>query len=108
MMAKVTFEFDENDDRCDVNVIVNRHKLLTALYDIQNLRRSLYKGYYNENDYVSILTEDRKPVRMITDGEHKEANMKGETIENTVGYVREEYVIDEIDRALSDVYDLLD
>lgn len=107
-MAKVTFEFDENEDRDDVSIIVNRHKLLSALYEIQNLRRTLYKGYYNENDYVSILTEDRKPIRMITDEEQNQANLKGETIKNTVGYVREEFVIDEIDRALSDVYDLLE
>lgn len=106
-MAKVTFEFDENEDRSDINEIVNRHKLLNALYEIQNLRRTLYKGYYNENDYVSILTEKYKPIRMITQEELKEASMTGKSIENTVGYVREEYVIDEIDRALSDVYDLL-
>lgn len=107
-MAKVTFEFDENEDRSDINEIVNRHKLLSALYEIRNLRRTLYKGYYNENDYISVLTENYKPIRMITDEEHREANLKGETIKGTVGYVREEYIIDEIDRVLSDVYDLLD
>lgn len=107
-MARVTFEYDENEERNDVNVIVNRYKLLSALYEIQGLRRTLYKGYCDKNDYISILTKDRKPVRMITDEEQNQANLKGETIEGTVGYVREEFVIDEIDRALSDVYDLLD
>lgn len=107
-MAKVTFEFDENENRSDINVIVNRHKLLSALYEIQNLRHTLYKGYYNENDYVSILTKDKKPVRMITKEEQNQANLKDETFKKTVGYIREEFVIDEIDRALSDVSDLLD
>lgn len=107
-MAKVIFEFDEGTDGYDIEVIVNRNKLLSALYEIQNLRRTLYKGYYNQNDYISILTEDQKPIRMITNDEIEEANSKGETIEDTVGYVREEYIIDEIDRILSDVNSLLD
>lgn len=33
-MAKVIFEFDECEDRHDINTIVNRHKLMSALYEL--------------------------------------------------------------------------
>ena len=40
-MAKVKFEFDEFEDRHDVNIIVNRHKLVSVVHDLSDWRREL-------------------------------------------------------------------
>lgn len=108
MMSKVVFEFDEAEDRYDVNLIVNRHKLVNALDEIKSLRRSLYKGYYNEGDYVLVKMKDKKPERMITHDEIQKANLEGKFIEESQGYVKEEHIIDEIDRALEGIYEFLE
>ena len=42
-MGKVTFEFDEFENKSDVLLIVNRNKLACSLEDLANYRRNLYK-----------------------------------------------------------------
>lgn len=92
-MAKVVFEFDECEDRDDVNIIVNRSKLLTALYDLQSLRRNIYKGYMNG----LVTIKDNQVV--FKDG-------KALTEYNTEGaeeYINTDYLISRLDEILNDV-----
>ena len=57
-MSKVTFEFDENEDRYDVNLIVNRHKLVTAVNELSDLFRRIYNGKrYDDKDSVYIKAD---------------------------------------------------
>lgn len=96
-MAKVTFEFDEFDDRRDINVIVNRHKLENALCDLSHLRRNLYKGYIND----TIVVKDNEVV--YKDGKA----LKEYDTENTEEYINTSNVINELDRILEDVYSII-
>ena len=41
-MAKVTFEFDDNEERSDIEEVVNRSKIMCALRDLSDLYRRLY------------------------------------------------------------------
>ena len=51
-MAKYYIEIDENDEdsypRQDIDMFVNRHKIINALNELANLRRQIYKGYLNK------------------------------------------------------------
>lgn len=96
-MAKVTFEFDEYDDRRDINVIVNRDKLQNALYDLSNFRRNLYKGYVPD----TIVVKDNEVV-------FKEGRaLKEYNTENAVEYMETSDIINELDRILDDVYPII-
>lgn len=97
-MAKVVFEFDENDDREDINIIVNRHKLISALYDLSDFRRSLYKGY---DDSDTVVVKDNKVV--MKDG----TKLEDYDLEGTKLYIHDDKVIDKLDDILSDVNDII-
>lgn len=45
-MAKVIFEFDDNEERSDIEEVVNRNKIMCALQDLSDLYRQLYNGKY--------------------------------------------------------------
>lgn len=102
-MGKVIFEFDDQEDELrEIDLVVGRHKLVCALYDIQNLRREIYKGYADQHT-ISV-----KDNRVITSEEFKAANMAGEMISGSKEYISTDYILDELDRALENVYQLLD
>lgn len=118
-MAKVTFEYDENEEKTDIELIVNRYKMWNALNELSGLRRSIYKGYYNEGDYCSVREAEvpmkhnpdhkiKKAVQVITDEEREKANMEGRWIEDSVTYLKADWVENEINRILDDVYQVLD
>lgn len=96
-MAKVTFEFDEFEDRDDINVIVNRHKLLNALYELSNYRRGLYKGY----EPGTIVVKDNKVVY------RDNKKLEDYELEGSESFIGDELVIQKIDTILNDVYDLI-
>ena len=52
-MSKVTFVFDESEDRADINIIVDRHKLMSALLELSNYRKSLYNTI--DLDFLNCL-----------------------------------------------------
>lgn len=98
-MSKIVFEFDEDEEWNDVNLVVNRHKLICALYDLENYRRGIYKGYINNATYAV----DGKIVGKwddIRDKDFGEAKLKA--------YLDDEDVLNEIDRILDKVRFLLD
>ena len=98
-MAKIVYEFDEDEERNDINLVVNRHKLISALYDFQNYRRALYKGYTNNATYVV----DGKII-----GKWQDIKDKGLEDAEITYYLSDEDVINEIDKILEKVSFLLD
>ena len=97
-MGRIVFEFDEDEEWNDVNLVVNRHKLITALYDLENYRRGIYKGYINNADYAV----DGKIVGKwddIRDKDFGDAKIKA--------YLDDEDVLRELDYILDKVRHLL-
>lgn len=97
-MAKVIFEFNEDEDRDTINIINNRYKLINALYELQSYRRNLYKGYIND----TVLIDD-KEKRQITDEEIEKAHLEGKFFEDAHEYLAVNDVIDKIDCILEDI-----
>lgn len=52
-MGKVTFEFDENKESRDIELIVNRYKMICALDELEKYRYDLYNGHRDEVISVS-------------------------------------------------------
>lgn len=98
-MGKVIFEFDESEDIHELELINNRHKLICALYDLDNYRRGLYKGYINNMTYAV----DDKIVGKWDDIRDKDFGDAKIT-----SYLSDEDVLNEIDRILDKVRFLLD
>lgn len=98
-MGKVIFEFDEEEDRHEIELITNRHKLICALYDLDNYRRGLYKGYINNMTYAANGQIIGKGIEAL-----KEINEEAKV----TSYLEDEDVINEIDIILDKVRFLLD
>jgi hypothetical protein len=99
-MGKVIFEFDEINDRNDVELIVARYKTTSALWDISRIPRAIEKGY-------SFYTDEVTAKCTCWNTEHDEKNGHCR-IGQKVWVVDADAVIDEIRRCLEDVYCLLD
>ena len=52
-MGKVTFEYDEEEDSLDIRLVVNRKRLMSAFWDLNNYIRELNKGYARGTIMVS-------------------------------------------------------
>ena len=98
-MAKVIFEFDEEEDRHEIELITKRHKLICALYDLDNYRRGLYKGYINNVTYAANGQIIGKGIEAL-----KEINEEAKV----TSYLEDEDVLNEIDKILDNVRFLLD
>lgn len=44
-MGRVTFEFNEDEERHEIDLITNRHKMIVSLYEVQKYKRDIDKGY---------------------------------------------------------------
>lgn len=51
-MGKVTYEFDENKESHDIELIVNRYKMIFALDELEKYRHDLYNGHCEDVIYV--------------------------------------------------------
>lgn len=98
-MSKVNFTFDESEDRADINVIVNRHKLMNALFELSCYRRNLYKGYEDN----AVMASGDKIIGKITEEVPEEYNDKPVKV-----YIEDEAILNELDRILGPVNDILD
>lgn len=98
-MGKVRFEFDELEDKSDINMIVNRHKMWNALFELSNFRRTIYKGY-TENDIVV------KDNQVVVRG--KEKLVPDYDIEGAKSYLDDDEVLRNLDYILDDIRFLLD
>ncbi|MGN1301538.1 MAG: hypothetical protein ACI4U9_03330 [Clostridia bacterium] len=99
-MSKVNFEFDENEEREDVELIIHRHKLISALYELQSYRRSIYKGYISSEEL--IVVDDKVVAR---GAEKLEANYD---VEKAKAYLSTDDILRELDYILDKVWFLLD
>lgn len=52
-MGKVTFEFNDQEDSLDIRLVVNRQRLMSAFWDLNNYIRELNKGYARGTVVVS-------------------------------------------------------
>lgn len=96
-MAKVIFEFDDEKDSREIKNIINRDEFIFALDELINYRRTLYKGFQENR----IVVKDGK---IVNPKEFKNA----EDIKGTIGYIPVDDVIEELDRCLRDVVNILD
>lgn len=64
-MAKVIFEFNDAEEKHDINLIVNRHRLASMLYEVQNYARNLYK--YEERNEIPAEEISNKLQEIIND-----------------------------------------
>lgn len=98
-MGKVTFEFDEIEDNQDIRNIINRNKFIYALDELRKYRRTLCKGYVNNQ----IIVKDKKVI-----AESTEILTLNENIEGRKAYIPINDVIDELDSCLNEIAYLLD
>lgn len=98
-MSKVTFEFDECEERNDINIIVNRYKLMASLYELSDFRRNIYKGYVHD----CFVASGDKILGKISDEIPEEYKDKPHKF-----LIEDEAILNELDRILGPVNDILD
>lgn len=98
-MSKVIFEFDEDEDRIEIENIIKRDNFIYALEKIREYRRKLSKGYINNE----IIVKDRKVIAEGTEVLTLEDDIIGRK-----SYIPVSDVIDELDDCLKRVVQLLD
>ena len=99
-MSKVTFEFDEDKNRSDINVIVNRYKLISALEDLDTLYRNLYNGKIYDPDNIVYITKDS---RIATEEDYKEAQDRGKPLSGLGYYIKQDWIENKLDDILQNV-----
>ena len=97
-MSKVIFEFDEDEDRIEIENIMKRDNFIYALEKIKEYRRKLSKGYINNE----IIVKDRKVIAEGTEVLTLEGDIIGRK-----SYIPVSDVIDELDDSLKRVVQLL-
>ena len=98
-MAKVTLEFDETEDSFDINLFVNRKKMISALCGLNDYIRKLNKGYAKG---IVIVSGD-KVLGDIS------CNIPEEYVEKEKKfYVEDEEVIKELEYLIEPIRNLLD
>lgn len=97
-MSKVIFEFDEDEDRIEIENIMKRDNFIYALEKIKEYRRKLSKGYINNE----IIVKDRKVIAEGTEVLTLEGDIIGRK-----SYIPVSNVIDELDDCLKRVVQLL-
>lgn len=99
MAGKVTYQYDENEDKYEIDLINNRHKMAYALDELRQLRRTIYKGYMNDN----IVVSEDKVVSRNGESLIKEYNFK-----DAKTYLYDQKIIDELDRILDIINNIID
>lgn len=103
-MGKVTFEFNDEEETSEINVIVNRHKLMCALNELSDFRRKLYNGKLYTEEIITV-----KDGKVLTEEDYTAFRERGEyPVRGTKEYISTDYLETEFDDILSNVTDLLD
>lgn len=103
-MAKVTFEFDDNEERSDIEEVINRNKIMCALQDLSDLYRQLYNGkIYDPNNIVYITNDNR----IAQEEDYKKAQEEGHPLHGKGYYIRQEWLENELNNILQNVNHLL-
>lgn len=99
--GSVIFKFDYNNKI--VPVISSINKLMSALYDLQQYRREIYK--YGTNDEIYV---DQKTKIAYNEEELIQNRSEENKIEKTRKYIESESVINKIDEILEQVNDIIE
>ena len=96
-VGKVVFEFSEEEDLLDINLVVNRKRLVAALQEVGNFMRKIDKGYLNN----MLMVKGREVI-----------GKTGCTVDvnEALGseyYIKDEEVYDELGKILGKVSDLM-
>lgn len=103
-MARVTFEFDDIEDRADVEAVIGRYKLLSAIDSISELLSIIYNGkIYDHNVEIYVLPEGR----VATEEDYKKANEEGKFLSGGKTYLDSTWVENRLDLILENVRHLL-
>lgn len=103
-MGKSTFTFDTNEERTEIQDIVNIPEYKSALYELQKLRREIYKYYIPESVTVCIQNGNK----VLTQEDYIKSANENKIIENTKTYISAEYIEQRLDDILEDVNKLID
>lgn len=104
-MAKVTFEFNEEDGISDIEVVAGRHKLLSALYDVRDFYCAIVNGkIYDPDVEIYVLPNDR----VATKEDFENASKKGEILSGGKYYLSQDWVESRLSSILDEVQHLLD
>lgn len=98
-MGKVMFEFDEEEERVTIENFIKRDNLKYALEKVKEYRRSLYKGYINNE----IIVKDKKVIAEGTETLTLDGDITGRK-----SYIPVSDLIDKLDDCLKTVLELLD
>lgn len=103
-MSKVIYEFNENEESRDIDLINARYKMVHALNELQDFRRTLYKGWLNEEDMINV-----KDTKVLTKEDYDKLHEEGKLyFEGTKRYISYDYVEQKIDYILNDISFLID
>lgn len=98
-MGKVTFEFDDQEDSLDIRLVVNRKRLMSAFWDLNNYIRELNKGYARG----TIIVSGDKVLGDISCSIPEEYMGKEKKF-----YVEDEEIIRKLESLVNPIGDLLD
>lgn len=100
-MAKVIFEFDESEEKQDLNIIINRDKLVQALTKLAELRSVIVNNKFYRDELIYVKNNKVLDINELTYELDKE-------FENSKEYLDKEYIEDRIGSILEDMYEYLD
>lgn len=98
-MGKVTFEFDDQEDSFDIRLVVNRQRLMSSFWDLNNYIRELNKGYARG----TIMVSGNKVLGDISCSIPEEYHDKEKKF-----YVEDEEIIRKLEALTNPLRDLLD
>lgn len=103
-MSRVIFEFDDVEDMDAINLLVNRHKILGALYAIRDLRSVIYNGKLYNGELISV-----KDNKVLTNEDYEKYQELGDyPVSNTKGYVDRDYIENELGVIVDEISMFLD
>ena len=103
-MSKVTFEFDDQEESYEVLLVANRNKLVSALYQVDELLRKLYNGKLYTEELITV-----KDGKVLTEDDYKKYAEEGNyPVKGTKEYISTDFLENELDNALCDIRHILD
>lgn len=103
-MSKVIYEFNEDEESRDIDLINARYKMINALNELQDFRRKLYKGWLSEEEMINV-----KDNKVLTKEDFEKLHKEGRLyFEGSKRFISYDYVEQKIDYILNDISFLID
>lgn len=103
-MAKVNFEFNDEEENSEIQLVVNRSKLISALYDLSDFYRQLYNGKIYDPENIVYITNDN---RIADDKDYEKAREEGHPLSGKGYYIKQDWLEHKLDDILDNVRFLL-